>query len=223
MAETNTAPVALTGACLRTLARTGLSNCSARELRALLPSLPVPMVRRRSARRCGGHRCFYEVWSGRWQVGDIAELSPRGSACVRQTAVLHDGGNALGLTPPAGVSAPCPSPSTSSSEGCTELVVANRRLSQQRRSRALSRRTAGGIRGRGAVPRREPAPVSGPRDVTDVAEEPRRAGDAVARTTSGPVDALAAIASPSPSRRWPPRCLAATAARCARLPPICGQ
>ena len=43
--------------------------------------------------------------------------------------------------------------------------------------------TAGGIQGCGAVPGREPALVSEPRDVTDVTEEPRcaRGADAMQR------------------------------------------
>jgi hypothetical protein len=48
--------------------------------------------------------------------------------------------------------------------------------------------TAGGIQGCGAVPGSEPALVSEPRDVTDVAEEPCRAGgaDAVQCEQPGP-------------------------------------
>lgn len=64
----------LTRACLHTLARAGTSNCSARQLRSLLPVLPVPSGEakvRLVLRSFPG--CFSQVYAGYWQVGAVAQ------------------------------------------------------------------------------------------------------------------------------------------------------
>lgn len=63
----------LTRACLHTLARAGMSNCSARQLRSLLPVLPVPSGEAKVRLVLRSFPCFSEVYAGYWQVGEVAQ------------------------------------------------------------------------------------------------------------------------------------------------------
>jgi len=64
----------LARACMHTLARVGRGHCSARELRGLLPALPVPSgeAKVRQVLRALP-ACFNQVYAGRWQVGEVAD------------------------------------------------------------------------------------------------------------------------------------------------------
>ena len=67
----------LTRACLHSLAKAGISNCSARELRSLLPVLPgAPSAAeaKRTHRSCDpSPAASSQVYAGRWQVGVAAQ------------------------------------------------------------------------------------------------------------------------------------------------------
>ena len=56
-------------ACLRTLARSRSSACTARELAALLPALPVAQGEAKVRAILRDSDCFLEVRHGRWQLG----------------------------------------------------------------------------------------------------------------------------------------------------------
>jgi len=74
MSTVLTPEAVLTRACLHTLARAGMSNCSARKLRSLLPVLPVPNGEAKVRQVLRSlPRCFSQVYAGRWQVGTVAE------------------------------------------------------------------------------------------------------------------------------------------------------
>jgi hypothetical protein len=65
----------LARACMHTLAQAGVSNCSASELRSLLPVLRVASgeAKVRQALR-SLPACFVQIRPGRWQVGVAPSL-----------------------------------------------------------------------------------------------------------------------------------------------------
>jgi predicted nucleic acid-binding protein len=74
LAETNLSSDVLTRVCLFKLARVGPSNCSAAELKSLLPDLTVPHGEAKVRQTLRTSSCFFEAWAGRWQVGKVASL-----------------------------------------------------------------------------------------------------------------------------------------------------
>jgi hypothetical protein len=61
---------------MHTLARVGLGERSARELRVLLPPLPVASGEAKVRAVLRAHpACFLQVYAGRWQVGRLPSLS----------------------------------------------------------------------------------------------------------------------------------------------------
>jgi hypothetical protein len=73
LAQTNCPADVLARACLHTLARLGLSGCSAKEVRSRLPPLPVAHGEAKVREVLRAERYFVEAWAGRWQVGAVAE------------------------------------------------------------------------------------------------------------------------------------------------------
>jgi len=74
LAITNDKDEVLFRACLHTLARTGMSDRSARELAQELPFLGVAQGEAKVRSTLRWHDAFFEVWRGRWQMGEVAEL-----------------------------------------------------------------------------------------------------------------------------------------------------
>jgi hypothetical protein len=74
LAAANDPDAVLIRACLHTLARSPVSDRSAEELARQLPLLDVPQGEAKVRRVLRTHGCFFEVWRGRWQVGEVAEL-----------------------------------------------------------------------------------------------------------------------------------------------------
>lgn len=72
LAGANPSDSVLTRACLHTLARSPMSDRSAAELALVLPVLGVGEAKVRQTLRT--HPCFSEVWRGRWQVGEVADV-----------------------------------------------------------------------------------------------------------------------------------------------------
>lgn len=74
LATTNGNEAVLLRACLHTLARSPMSDRSARELADALPALAVAQGETKVRYILRSHDCFFEVWRGRWQVGEVAAL-----------------------------------------------------------------------------------------------------------------------------------------------------
>jgi predicted nucleic acid-binding protein len=74
LATTNHKNAVVLRACLHTLARSGMSNRSARELAQELPFLGVPQGEAKLRQVLRTHSSFFEVSRGRWQLGEVAPL-----------------------------------------------------------------------------------------------------------------------------------------------------
>jgi len=74
LASTNDKNTVLLRACLHTLARSGMSDRSARELPRELPFLGVAQGEAKVRQILRTHNSFFEVWRGRWQLGEVARL-----------------------------------------------------------------------------------------------------------------------------------------------------
>lgn len=73
LAATNDPEAVVTRACLYTLARSAMSERSAEELAQQLPLLGVAQGEAKVRCTLRTHGCFFEVWRGRWQVGEVAQ------------------------------------------------------------------------------------------------------------------------------------------------------
>ena len=74
LATTNNKDAVLLRACLHTLARSGMSDRSAHELALELPFLGVARGEAKVRHILRAHDAFHEVWRGRWQVGQVAQV-----------------------------------------------------------------------------------------------------------------------------------------------------
>lgn len=76
LSESKESGSVLVRSCLHTLARTKYSDRSAAELTELLPDLPVAQGEVKVREVLRSHRCFTEVYRGRWQVGTALVRQP---------------------------------------------------------------------------------------------------------------------------------------------------
>ena len=74
LAITNQKEAVLLRAFLHTLARSAMSDRSARELADALPALGVAQGETKVRHILRSYDCFFEVWRGRWQVGEVATI-----------------------------------------------------------------------------------------------------------------------------------------------------
>ncbi len=84
LAQTNDRRMVLARACLHALARSPVSDMSARELAGVLPSLGVGQGEQLVRQAMRAHSCFDQPYQGRWQVGRVARplLTARDAAMI---------------------------------------------------------------------------------------------------------------------------------------------